>query len=110
MASERPGEDIDVTDPELSLKRELSELSFQSRVLPEAEDARTPFLERVRFLATVTQTMDEFFTQRNGGLKQQIAAGVTEPIPDARQPSEQWSEAMATAHDLLERQAQPKSA
>jgi polyphosphate kinase len=54
MASERPGEDIDVTDPELSLKRELSELSFQSRVLHEAGDARTPFLERVRFLATVT--------------------------------------------------------
>jgi polyphosphate kinase len=54
--------------------------------------------------------MDEFFTQRNGGLKQQIAAGVTESIPAPRQRSEQWSEAMATAHDLLERQAQPKSA
>jgi polyphosphate kinase len=53
-------------------------------VLHEADDPRTPLLERVKFLAIVSNNLDEFFMKRIGGLKQQIAAGVHTPTVDGR--------------------------
>jgi polyphosphate kinase len=61
---------------ELFLNRDLSWLEFNSRVLHEAEDSRTPLLERVRFLGIVTSNLDEFFMKRVGGLQRQGAAGL----------------------------------
>lgn len=101
----RDSDDVDLTDSRFYLNRELSELAFQRRVLHEAEDGRNPLLERVRFLAILTQNIDEFFMKRIGGLKLQIEAGVTDQTPDGRRPAEQWDEAIATARDLLDRQA-----
>ena len=63
-------------DPALYLNRELTWLAFNSRVLHEAEDERTPLLERVKFLAITAANLDEFFMKRIGGLKQQVEAGV----------------------------------
>ncbi|ELY87110.1 polyphosphate kinase 1 [Natrinema altunense] len=97
--------DVDLTAPAYYLNRELSELAFQRRVLHEALDGDNPLLERVRFLAIVTTNLDEFFRKRIGGLKQQIAAGVTEETPDGRTPDEQWAAALETARPLFERQA-----
>src|SRR5262245_19293286 len=62
----------DVASPELYLNRELTYLNFCWRVLHEAEDDRTPLLERVKFLAIVSANIDEFFQKRVGGLKQQV--------------------------------------
>ena len=87
------------------LNRELSELSFQWRVLHEAADDRQPPLERLRFLAILTRNLDEFFMKRIGGLKQQIEAGTTEPTVDGATPREQWTEALSTAGDLFETQS-----
>ena len=87
-----PDEDVDLTDPELYLNRELSELEFQKRVLHEAEDDRTPLLERVRFLSIFTRNLDEFVMKRVGGLKQQIEVGVTDRTPDGHTPRQQWEE------------------
>ncbi|GAB3665518.1 polyphosphate kinase 1 [Halopiger thermotolerans] len=96
--------DVDLSDPDYYLNRELSELAFQRRVLHEALDETNPLLERVKFLDIVTQNVDEFFRKRIGGLKQQIAAGITEETPDGRTPAEQWAAALAESRALLERQ------
>ena len=96
--------DIDLSDSEWYLNRELSELAFQRRVLHEAVDDRNPPLERAKFLAIVTKNLDEFFMKRVGGLKQQIAAGVTEETPDGMTPKAQLEAAFEAAEPMFERQ------
>ena len=46
--------------PENYLNRELSWPDFNERVLEEAEDPAVPLLERVKFLATVANNLDQF--------------------------------------------------
>mgnify|MGYP006279942745 FL=1 len=106
LAADPPptGEPFD--DDRWYLNRELSELSFQWRVLHEATDERQPPLERLRFLSILTRNLDEFFMKRIGGLKQQIDAGTTEPTVDGATPREQWSDALSMAADLFEVQSQ----
>lgn len=82
-------EDAPLTHPALYFNRELSWLDFNARVLAQAIDARTPLLERVRFLAITASNLDEFFRKRIGGLKRQEAAGVRTLSPDGRTPAEQ---------------------
>ncbi len=81
--------DFNLTGPEYFLNRELTWLNFNFRVLHEAEDERTPLLERVKFLAIVGSNIDEFIMKRIGGLKQQVGAGVQESTADGRTPEEQ---------------------
>ncbi len=85
-------EDLDLDSPEHYLNRELTWLAFVERVLHEAEDARTPLLERVKFLAITGSILDEFFMKRIGGLKQQVAAGVHKLTVDGRSPQQQIQE------------------
>jgi len=103
---ETGGDGIDLADPEYYLNRELSKLEFNDRVLHEIVDDRNPLLERVKFLSIFTQNMDEFFMKRVGGLKQQIAAGVTDTTPDGRTPREQWRAVMEKAAPMFQRQAE----
>jgi polyphosphate kinase len=91
--AEPPPRNLD--DPSLYLNRELTWLSFNRRVLHEADDPRTPLLERVKFLAIVNNNLDEFFMKRIGGLKQQIAAGVHTPTVDGRTAAQQVEECRA---------------
>jgi len=93
----RPPSEIDLDAPEYYLNRELTWLAFVRRVLHEAEDERTPLLERVKFLAITGSILDEFFMKRIGGLMQQVAAGVHKLTVDGRTPQEQIRE----AHDLI---------
>ncbi|MEY6431070.1 polyphosphate kinase 1 [Thioalkalicoccus limnaeus] len=82
----------DPDDPALYLNRELTWLQFNQRVLNEAADPRTPLLERVKFIAIVSNNLDEFFMKRIGGLKQQIAAGIHSTTVDGRTPQQQVQE------------------
>ncbi|NQX68056.1 polyphosphate kinase 1 [Paenibacillus alba] len=59
------------------LNRDLSWIEFNWRVLEEAQDASTPLLERMKFLAIVSSNLDEFMSVRVAGLKDQIKAGYT---------------------------------
>nr|VFK44279.1 MAG: polyphosphate kinase [Candidatus Kentron sp. TC] len=84
--------EIDLGAPEFYLNRELTWIEFNRRVLHEAEDERSPLLERVKFLAIVSSNLDEFFMKRIGGLKQQLAAGMQQPTIDGRTPAQQIAE------------------
>jgi len=96
--------EFDLGDPSLYLNRELTWLAFNRRVLNEAEDERTPLLERVKFLAIVSNNLDEFFMKRIGGLKQQIGAGVTNLTVDGRTPQQQILESKAVIRGLQQDQ------
>jgi len=91
---------VDLGDPALYLNRELTWLEFNRRVLREAADPRTPLLERVKFLAIVSNNLDEFFMKRIGGLKQQAAAGVRKTSVDGRTPGRQVRECHAVCREL----------
>ena len=94
----------DLGRPEYYLNRELTWLNFNFRVLHLAEDARTPLLERVKFLAIVGSNLDEFFMKRIGGLKQQAEAGITERTVDGRTPGEQIEQCHEVVRRLESRQ------
>jgi polyphosphate kinase len=87
-----PVTEIDLNDPSLYLNRELTWLAFNRRVLNEAELDKNPLLERVKFLAIVSSNLDEFYMKRIGGLKQQLAAGLTTTTVDGRTPQQQLIE------------------
>ena len=94
--------DLDL--PEYYLNRELTWLNFNFRVLHEAEDLRTPLLERLKFLAIVGSNLDEFFMKRIGGLKQQVEAGITGRTVDGRTPGEQIEQGYEVVDRLEARQ------
>jgi polyphosphate kinase len=81
--------------PDAYLNRELTWLAFNRRVLHEAQQPRTPLLERFKFLAITSANLDEFFMKRIGGLKQQVAAGFQERTVDGRTPQQQIAECFA---------------
>jgi polyphosphate kinase len=102
--SSAPAAGPDLSSPKLYLNRELTWLRFNSRVLHEAADSRTPLLERVKFLSITGSNLDEFFMKRIGGLMQQVAAGVTKCSADGLTPQEQISQCAAYVRTMLSRQ------
>ncbi len=58
--------------------RDLSWLNFNSRVLHEAKDDRTPLLERLKFLSIFYSNLDEFFMKRVGNLKRHVTIGISQ--------------------------------
>jgi len=90
--------------PELYLNRELTWLSFNRRVLAEAEDERNPLLERLKFLAITASNLDEFFIKRIGGLKQQAASGVQALTLDGLTPQAQIAQCLEVIREQEQRQ------
>ena len=68
--------------PCLFFGRDESWLSFNRRVLEEAQDDANPLLERVKFLAITASNLDEFVEIRVASILQRIEDGYSEPSPD----------------------------
>jgi len=54
------------------LEKELSWLSFNHRVLQEAQDEKVPLLERLRFLGIYSSNMDEFYRVRVANVRRKV--------------------------------------
>ena len=101
-----PIEAADQGPPEFRyLNRELSALDYFGRVLAIAEDASVPLLERAKFLAIFSQSIDEFFQVRVSALREQVDAGLRGTSPDGLSPMEQLRAIRTQVEELVARQA-----
>jgi len=66
-------------DESLFMPREISWLSFNARVLQEAEDPAVPVIQRLRYLGIFSSNMDEFFRVRVAEVRRliSVSSGVT---------------------------------
>lgn len=83
------------------LNRELGILEFNSRVLAQAKDPKTPLLERLRFVCIVSSNMDEFFEIRMSGLKEQLRDNPKNKTPDGLTVAEAYRIVTDKAHELV---------
>ena len=82
----------------LFVNREQSWLSFNRRVLEEAQDPTNALLERVKFLAIASTNLDEFFEIRVAGVMELVDAGLQGENPDGIKPQEELDRVRADAH------------
>ena len=87
--------------PDRFLNRELSWLDFNHRVVEEAQNARHPLLERVRFLSISASNLDEFYSVRVAGLLGQAKAKGMHLSSDGRTAAQQLAEIKNQAEALL---------
>lgn len=92
--------------PEFYINRELGLLSFNRRVLAQAENRENPLLERLRFLCIVSSNLDEFFEVRVAGLHAEIEAGSAPIGPDQMRAELVYRHVAREAHELVARQYQ----
>ncbi|MCM3878610.1 MAG: polyphosphate kinase 1 [Vicinamibacterales bacterium] len=92
---------VDLDDPALYINRELSWLSFNERVLAQAQRDTHPLIERVKFLAIAANNLDEFFMVRVATIARQCRAGHKGLTPDGLTAHEQLPMVRARAEDML---------
>jgi polyphosphate kinase len=90
-------------------------LDYYARVLACADDESRSVLERARFLAIVSQLLDEFFQIRVSGLREQLTAGLRGTSPDGMTPRAQLDairprvqELVARQQEIFEKQVRPQ--
>ena len=88
------------------LKRELSWLDFNGRVLALAADTSLPLLERAKFLAIFASNLDEFYMVRVAGLKRRDEMGLSVRSADGLTPREQLRLIGERTQQLATRHAQ----
>lgn len=90
--------------PETLIDRELSWLSFNTRVLELAEDSAIPLLERLRFLAIVSSNLDDFFMIRVASVKLKIESGIAGANSAGFSSHKQLEQILEDSRVLVERQ------
>jgi polyphosphate kinase len=88
----------------LFFSRDESWLSFNRRVLEEAQDESNPLLERVKFLAITASNLDEFVEIRVAGVLQRIEDGYAEPNPDGTTLEQSLTLLTAVMHGFVAEQ------
>ena len=88
------------------INRELGLLEFNRRVLAQAEDARIPMLERLKYLCIVSSNLDEFFEIRVAGLKEQIGLDGVAAGADGLDAKQVLKQVAEQAHLIVEKQYQ----
>ena len=86
------------------LCRELSLLEFNRRVVAQAQDARIPLLERLRFLCIVSSNLDEFFEVRMAYLRREHKRNPGKILDSGMTPAETLAAASVEAHRLIHEQ------
>jgi polyphosphate kinase len=89
------------SDPENFFNRDLSWVEFNRRVLEEALNPDLPLLEKVKFISIFHSNLDEFYMIRISGLKDQVAANVSEPTIDGLTPIAQLQKIEKMLHPML---------
>lgn len=70
------------------INREISWLSFNARVLQEAEDPTVPLFERIRFIGIFSNNLDEFFRVRVASVRRMVDFGNDETLIGDIKPEE----------------------
>ncbi len=90
--------------PEFFYNRELSWISFNYRVLGEAQDKNIPLLDRLKFLSITASNLDEFYMVRVASLKDMVHAGYTKKDLAGMTPGQQLSAISERTHQLIQDQ------
>ena len=95
---------IDVSNADLFINREISQLKFNQRVLEQAKDKNTPLLERLKFMCISCSNLDEFFEIRVGGIKQHIEFSTGYTTADKKSAKQVLNEVHEVTTALVEEQ------
>ena len=90
--------------PEYFYNRELSWISFNYRVLGEAQDKKIPLLDRLKFLSITASNLDEFYMVRVASLKDMVQVNYTKKDIAGMTPQQQLTAISVQTHQLMEDQ------
>lgn len=96
--------EVDLTNPDFYINRELSHLAFNQRVLAQALDEDHPLLERLRFLLIFSANMDEFFEIRVANVKKDLLMQREKSGMDGIHASEMLNTISQICHETIEHQ------